>query len=101
MPAENGLPQYVSKHAKTGLYQYYRRPSTGLICPAFVRSFGTKDRKVMMVKYAAVHADAEAHFEKCRTGRTLTDQELFKIAMTEKNLDSLYRERAQQMNGPE
>lgn len=101
MPAENGLPQYVSRHAKTGLYQYYRRPPTGLKCPAFVRSFGTKDRKVMMAKYAAVHAEAEAYFERHRTGRTLTDQELFGIAMTHKNLDSLFRERAGQMNDPE
>ena len=80
MPAENGLPQYVSKHAKPGLYKYYRRPPTGLKCPAFVRSFGTKDRKVMMSMYAAIYTEAEAHFERHRTGLTMTEREIAKIA---------------------
>ena len=43
MPTENGLPQYVSKDAKTGNYQYFRRPPKTVAGAAFTRSFGTKD----------------------------------------------------------
>jgi integrase len=80
MPAENGLPQYVSKHARTGLYQYYRRPPTGVAGAAFARSFGSKDRKTVYQKYAAIHAEAEAYFERLISGRTVPDQDIDVLA---------------------
>lgn len=76
MPAENGLPQYVSKNARSGFYQNYRRPPVGVSGAAFVRSFGSKDRKTVSQKYAAIHAEAEAYFERLIKGRPLTDDEL-------------------------
>jgi hypothetical protein len=59
MPTENGLPQYVSKHARTRLYQYYRRPPKGIAGAAFIRSFGSNDRKTVSQKYAAIHDEAD------------------------------------------
>src|SRR6266404_2076241 len=82
MPAENGLPQYVSKHARTGLYQYYRRPPKGVVGAAFVRSFGSKDRKTVHQKYAAIHDDAEEYFERLIAGRTISDEQLLLMAVT-------------------
>ena len=82
LPLENGLPQYVSKHAKSGLYQYYRRPPKGVAGSAFTRSFGTKDRKIVWQKWPAIHAEAEKYFERLITGRALTDQELYAMAIT-------------------
>jgi integrase len=76
MPAENGLPQYVSKHARTGIYQYYRRPPKGVTGSAFVRSFGSKDRKAVMSQYAAIHAEAEAYFARLTSGRIVPDGDL-------------------------
>jgi integrase len=99
--AENGFPPYVSRSAKTGNLQYYRRPPTGVKGSAFVRAFGTKDRAVMLVKYSPVHAEAEAYFERLRTGRTLTDQELLVLTATHKNLDAMFRERSGDLNSRE
>jgi integrase len=82
MPAENGLPQYVSKHARTGLYQYYRRPPKGVVGAAFVRSFGSKDRKTVHQKYAAIHDEAEEYFEPLIAGRTISDEQLLLMAVT-------------------
>ena len=79
MPAENGLPQYVSRRGRNGPYQYYRRPPTGVVGAAFVRSFRTKDRKVMLAKYAEIHAEAEVYFERLISGRRLSDEELIDI----------------------
>jgi integrase len=82
MPTENGLPPYVSKHPKTKLYRYFRRPPKGLVGAVFVRSFGTKDRKVVWEKWPAIHAEAEKYFERLRTGRSLTDREIELIVLS-------------------
>ena len=76
MPAENGLPPYTSKHPTTGLYRYFRRPPTGVAGSVFSRSYGTKDRKTVWSKYPAIHAEAEANFERLRTGRSVSDDYL-------------------------
>jgi len=81
MPAENGLPQYVSKNARSGFYQYYRRPPTGVAGSAFVRSFGSKDRKAVREKYAAIHAEAEVYFARLISGRAIPDFDLKVAAM--------------------
>ncbi len=78
MPAETGLPEYVSRY-KNGILRYYRRPPKGVTGSAFVRAFGTTDRKVMLTKYGPVHAEAERHFDRLITGRALTDKELFDL----------------------
>ncbi len=101
MPAENGLPQYVSKHARTGLYQYYRRPPTGVKGAAFWRSFGSKDRKVVSRDYSRIHAEAETYFDRLVTGRALNDQELFRLAMTHDNLDTLFKQYAGRLSTAE
>ena len=77
---ENGLPPYVSKHPKTKIYRYFRRPPKGVVGKAFSRSFGTKDRKVVWQKYAAIHAEAEKYFDRLISGRTMTDQQIDVLA---------------------
>src|SRR4026209_1903416 len=89
MPAENGLPPYVSKHAKSGAYQYYRRPPKGVVGSAFVRSFKSKDRKTVMQRYAAIHDEAEKHFERLRSGRSLTDREIELIVLAHPMADAM------------
>jgi hypothetical protein len=93
MPAENGLPQYVSRRGRNGPYQYYRRPPTGVVGAAFVRSFRTKDRKVMLAKYAAIHAEAEVYFERLISGRRLSDEELIRLVGTRQNAAALFKAR--------
>jgi len=94
MPAENGLPQYVSRRGRNGPYQYYRRPATGVVGAAFVRSFRTKDRKVMLAKYAAIHAEAEVYFERLISGRRLSDEELIRLVGTRQNAAALFKARS-------
>jgi integrase len=91
MPAENGLPQYVSRRGRNGPYQYYRRPPTGVVGAAFVRSFRTKDRKVMLAKYAAIHAEAEVYFDRLISGRQLSDEELIQLVGTRQNAEALFK----------
>jgi integrase len=79
-PVENGLPQYVSKNARSGSYQYYRRPPQAVKGAAFVRSFRSKDRKAVNLQYAAIHAEAEAYFDRLISGRTISDQVLNALA---------------------
>jgi integrase len=93
MPAENGLPQYVSRRGRNGPYQYYRRPPTGVVGAAFVRAFRTKDRKVMLAKYAAIHAEAEVYFERLISGRRLSDEELIRLVGTRQNAAALFKAR--------
>lgn len=80
LPVENGLPAYVSKHSKSKILRYFRRPPTGVEGSAFIRSFKTKDRKVMLLKYGPVHAEAEEYFARLISGRTLSDQEIEAMA---------------------
>lgn len=81
MPAENGLPQYVSKNARSGFYQYYRVAPTGVAGSAFVRSFGSKDRRAIREKYATIHAEAEVYFARLISGRAIPDFDLKVAAM--------------------
>ncbi|MDI1285882.1 MAG: tyrosine-type recombinase/integrase [Reyranella sp.] len=91
MPTENGLPQYVSRDDKSKNYQYYRRPPTGVKGAAFSRSFKTKDRRVMMAAYAAVHAEAEKHIARLISGRALTDSEIEKIVLTLPMAEAMFK----------
>jgi hypothetical protein len=93
MPAEHGLPPYVSKHPDTGIYRYFRRPPKGVAGAAFVRSFGTKDRNTVWQKYAAIHTEAEAYFERLISGRRLTDDELIQMIATRQNAEALFQTR--------
>jgi integrase len=67
---------------------------------AFVRSFGSKDRKTVAQRYAAIHTEAEAHFFALISGRAMTDQDLFGMAMTEENLTPLFRLYSGKLNAP-
>ena len=80
MPAEHGLPQYVSKHPDTGIYRYFRRPPKGVSGVTFVRSFGTRDKKAVGLKYGPIHAEAEAYFARLVSGLTLNDTVLTRLA---------------------
>ena len=86
---ERGLPQYVSKNARSGSYQYYRRPPTGVKGAAFVRGFRTKDRKVVWQKWPALHAEAEKYFERLISGRSLTDREIEQIVLSHPLADAM------------
>jgi hypothetical protein len=77
---EHGLPAYVSKHPQTGHYRYFRRPPKGVVSPVFGHSFGTKDKKVVALKYGAIHAEAEAHFARVISRRVIDDKKLDAIA---------------------
>ena len=101
MPVEHGLPLYVSKNARSGFYQYYRRPPKGVSGAAFVRSFGSKDRKTVVHDYSRIHAEAETYFDRLITGRAMNDQELFRLAMTHDNLDTLFRQYGGKLSTPE
>jgi hypothetical protein len=89
IPMEHGLPPYVSKHSNTGLYRYFRRPPRGIVGTPFIRSFGTKDKRLVLQKYAAVHAEAEAYMERLISGRRLPDDEIKRMVATRENAKSL------------
>lgn len=91
MPAETGLPPYVSKDNKTGIYQYFRRPPKGVIGTAFVRSFGTREKKIVATKYGAVHAEAEAYIARLISGRVLPDVTLQAQAVRLVEVDTFLR----------
>jgi integrase len=86
---EHGLPPYVSK-TDTGIYRYFRRPPRGIKGKPFIRSFRTKDKKIVMQKYAAVHAEAEKYFEQLISGRRLTDDDLIQMVATRGNAKRLF-----------
>lgn len=89
MPNEHGLPPYTSKNAKTGLYQYYRRPPSKVKGSAFVRSYGSKDKKVVWLKYPKIQAEAEAYFSRLISGRALTDREIEQIILRHPMVDAM------------
>jgi integrase len=91
MPAETGLPPYVSKDNKTGMYQYFRRPSKGVVGKAFVRSFGTRDKKAVAAKYGPIHAEAEAYIGRLISGRLLPDETLQAQAVRLVEVDTFLR----------
>ena len=90
IPMEHGLPPYVSKHSDTGLYRYFRRPPKRTAGTPFIRSFGTKDKRLVLQKYAAVHAEAEAYMERLISGRRLPDDEILRMIATRENAKSLF-----------
>ena len=83
IPLENGLPPYTSRHSKTKLYRYFRRPPKGVKGRPYVRSYGTKDRKIVWEKFPTVHAGAEKYFDWLRSGRSLTDREIEQILLAD------------------
>jgi integrase len=98
MSDERGLPPYVSKHPDTGIYRYFRRPPKGVKGAAFVRTFSTKDKRIVMQNYAREHAEAEAYFARLISGRRLTDDELLDMTANNHTFEALRTLKIGQLN---
>ena len=100
MPTENGLPQYVSRY-KDGTLRYYRRPPTGVAGAAFVRSFGSTRRTVMLIDYPSVHTEAESYFSRLISGRSNSDDQLMAMVCSQSLALALHRNGFNAVTGPE